>query len=70
MADAGGLGEVLFEFAAIGHSVKVVAIHVASGVEVSVMGPASAARVDLERLALQKLAARLGSRSGKLGGAA
>jgi hypothetical protein len=70
VAGAGGLGEVLFEFTAIGHSVKVVAIHVASGVEVSVMGPASAARVDLERLALQKLAARLGSRSGKLGGGA
>jgi len=53
-------GEVLFEFTAIGHSVKVVAIHAASGVEVSVMGPASAARSDLERLALQKLRARLG----------
>ena len=53
-------GEVLFEFTAIGHSVKVVAIHAASGVEVSVMGPARAARSDLERLALQKLRARLG----------
>jgi hypothetical protein len=37
------LGEVLFEFTAIGHSVKVVAIHAASGVEVSVVGPAGAA---------------------------
>ena len=54
------LGEVLFEFTAIGHSVKVVAIHAASGVEVSVMGPAAAAPSDLERLALQKLRARLG----------
>jgi hypothetical protein len=70
VADADGLGEILFEFTAIGHSVKVVAIHAASGVEVSVMGPASAARVDLERLALQKLATRLGSRSGKPGGGA
>ena len=52
--------EVLFEFTAIGHSVKVVAIHAASGVEVSVIGPASAARSDLERLALEKLRARLG----------
>jgi hypothetical protein len=69
VADASGLGEVLFEFTAIGHSVKVVAIHAASGVEVSVMGPASAARVDLERLALQKLAVRLCSGSGKPGGA-
>lgn len=53
-------GEVLFEFTAIGRNVKVVAIHAASGVEVSVMGPASAARSDLERLALQKLRTRLG----------
>ena len=60
MADTDDLGEVLFEFTAIGHSVKVVAIHAASGVEVSVMGPAAAAPSDLERLALQKLRARLG----------
>jgi len=51
--------EVYFEFIAIGHSVKVIAIHAASGTEVSVVGPASAARSDLERLAIQKLAARL-----------
>jgi hypothetical protein len=51
--------EVYFEFIAIGHSVKVIAIHAASGTEVSVIGPASAARADLERLAIQKLAARL-----------
>jgi hypothetical protein len=31
---------------------------------VSVMGPASAARSDLERLALQKLVARLGRERG------
>ena len=51
--------EVYFELIAIGQSVKVTAIHAASGTEVSVIGPASAARSDLERLALQKLAARL-----------
>jgi hypothetical protein len=60
VADTDDLGEVLFEFTAIGHSVKVVAVHAASGVEVSVMGPAAAAPSDLERLALQKLRARLG----------
>jgi uncharacterized protein DUF6898 len=53
-------GEVLFEFTAIGQNVKVVAIHAASGIEVSVMGPVGAARADLERLALQKLKVRLG----------
>ena len=52
-------GEVYFEFTAIGAAVKVVAIDAASGVEVSVVGPASAAKADLERLALQKLKARL-----------
>ena len=56
--------EILFEFTAIGRSVKVVAIHALSGVEVSVLGPASAARSDLERLALQKLLARLGRERG------
>jgi hypothetical protein len=58
--DRADLGEVLFEFTAIGHTVKLAAIHAASGTEVSVVGPASAARSDLERLALQKLLARLG----------
>ena len=59
-ADGGGeFGEILFEFTAIGRNVKVVAIHGASGTEVSVMGPASAARADLQRLALQKLMMRL-----------
>jgi Domain of unknown function (DUF6898) len=51
--------EVYFEFTALGRSVKVAAIHAATGVEVSVVGPAGAARADLERLALQKLRARL-----------
>jgi hypothetical protein len=57
--DPSNPGEILFEFTAIGRSVKVVAIHAASGVEVSVMGPASAARSDLEQLAVRKLVVRL-----------
>jgi hypothetical protein len=57
---SGDLGEVFFEFTAIGNNVKVAAIHAASATEVSVIGPASAARSDLERPALQKLKARLG----------
>jgi hypothetical protein len=52
-------GEVFFEFTAIGRSVKVSAVHAATGVEVSVVGPSSALRADLQRLALQKLKARL-----------
>ena len=50
---------VYFEHIAIGHSVKVTAIDAATAIEVSVVGPVSAARSDLERLALQKLRARL-----------
>jgi hypothetical protein len=53
------IGEVYFEFTAIGAVVKVAAIDATTGVEVSVMGPASAAQSDLEQLALAKLKARL-----------
>jgi hypothetical protein len=59
----GGGWEVYFEFTAIGRTVKVSAIDAATGLEVSVMGPASASQADLERLALQKLNARLNSKS-------
>jgi hypothetical protein len=51
--------EVYFEFTAVGGAVRVSAIDSATGIEVTVMGPARAARADLERLALQKLKARL-----------
>jgi hypothetical protein len=60
-ADEGGeSGEVYFEFTAIGRTAKVTAIDAATGVEVSVVAPANAARADLQRLALQKLKVRLG----------
>jgi hypothetical protein len=52
-------GGVYFEFTSIGTSVKVSAIDAATGTEVSVVGPARAAQADLQRLALQKLRARL-----------
>lgn len=52
-------GEVYFEFTALGRNVKVAAIDAATGTEVSVMGPATASQADLQRLALQKLVARL-----------
>jgi hypothetical protein len=51
--------EVLFEFTVIGRSVRVAALDAATGVEVTVVGPAGAMRSDLERLALAKLKARL-----------
>lgn len=56
--DHGGR-EVCFEFTAIGSTVKVTAIDSATGIEVTVMGPATASKNDLQRLALQKLRARL-----------
>ena len=39
--------EVYFEFIAIGNAVKVTAIDSLTGIEVSIMGPASAAQADL-----------------------
>ncbi len=51
--------EIYFEFTTIGRNVKLSAIHAASGTEVSIMGPASASQADLQRLALQKLMAKL-----------
>jgi hypothetical protein len=56
---SGGQREVYFEHIVIGRAAKVTAIDSATAIEVSVMGPANAARQDLERLALQKLKARL-----------
>jgi hypothetical protein len=51
--------EVYFEFIAIGATVKVVAIDALTGTEVTVIGPANAARSDLQRLALGKLKLKL-----------
>jgi hypothetical protein len=59
MIDRESPREVLFEFTPVGAVVRVAAIDAATGIEVTVMGPVSAARSDLERLALQKLKARL-----------
>jgi hypothetical protein len=58
-ANENDAGRVYFEFTPVGAVVKVAAIHAATGIEVVIMGPASAKQADLERLALQKLKARL-----------
>ena len=57
--------EVYFEFTQIGSSVKVTAIDAASGVEVTAIGPATAAPAHLQQLALAKLKARLARESGQ-----
>ena len=51
--------EVYFEFTVVGSVVKVAAIDSLTAIEVSIMGPASAAKADLQQLALQKLKWRL-----------
>ncbi|HEY1961485.1 MAG TPA: hypothetical protein VGG69_03620 [Rhizomicrobium sp.] len=48
-------GEVLLEFLFLGNSVKVTAIDGATGQEASIVGPASAARKNLEAAAVRKL---------------
>lgn len=56
--------EVLFEFKQVGGAVRVAAIDSATGIEVTVMGPATASRNDLQRLALGKLKARMAAKKG------
>lgn len=52
-------GEIYLEFIPVGSQVKLVAVDAASGVEVTVFGPASVSRSDLERIAVRKLNRRL-----------
>jgi len=55
--------EVIFELRRIGGAVKVVAVDVATGIEASIMGPASSGEAALCRVARQKLAYVLARRS-------
>ena len=55
--------EVYFEFTQLGSSVKVTAIDAASGVEVTVIGPATATPSHLQQLALAKLKVRMARES-------
>jgi hypothetical protein len=50
-----GESEVYFEITIVGTTAKVVAIDAATAIEVTAIGPASASRADLQRLALGKL---------------
>ncbi len=54
-----GRRTVIFEFAPLGRQVKVMAVDAESGLEVAIVGPVTAPRADLERLALRKLENRL-----------
>jgi NADPH-dependent ferric siderophore reductase len=62
---AGGTGEeVLIEFVIHGNVARVTAIHVASGTEVAIVGPANAPRVTLEAAVSRKLAYVMGKEKG------
>jgi hypothetical protein len=50
-----GPGEVIFEITRIGDLQRIAAVDVASGVEVVIQAPASAALADVRALALKKL---------------
>ncbi|MGH1353229.1 MAG: DUF6898 family protein [Methyloligellaceae bacterium] len=52
-------GEVLIEFTPVGNSVKVVAIDVTTGVEITLIGSTSVSQNDLKRLAVRKLERRI-----------
>jgi len=52
--------EVIFEFIALGDSVRVAAVDVLTGEEVYVTGPANTPQNDLERIAARKLVRKLG----------
>ena len=62
MGDRIDAAEVYFEIKFIGASARVVAIDAVTGIEVTVIGPARAARTYLERLALAKLARAMRAR--------
>lgn len=52
---SGGTREILFEYIQMGTSVKVMAVDAATGIEVSVIGPAHASTAQLQQLAVKKL---------------
>jgi len=51
----GGQREVILEFQRVGNAVKVSAVDTATGVEVSIVGPADSGEETLKRTALRKL---------------
>ena len=52
-------GEIYVQFQPVGQAVKVIAVDAATGMEVVVMGPATASRADLQNVAVRKLKAQL-----------
>jgi hypothetical protein len=56
--------EVLIEFVILGNSARVTAIHVSSGTEVTIVGPATAPRAVLEDAVHRKLVYVMGKEKG------
>ena len=54
-------GEVLFEFMQVGQQMRVAAIDEATGIEVVVVAPLTASRLQMQRVAMAKLRKRLGT---------
>jgi len=63
-ARGGESREIIFEFTPVGGSVRVTAVDVDTGMEVVIVGPASASQSDLQRVAVQKLHYRLTQEAG------
>jgi len=60
--DGRDLGNVIFEFSAMGNSVKVCAVDPVTGLEVAIVGPAGAGEAALRRTAMAKLSFMLEKR--------
>ncbi len=52
-------GEVYLEFQNVGNAVRVAAVDARTGIEVVIMGPATASQDELKRVAVQKLKTQL-----------
>ena len=56
---SGPRGEIYIEYKQVGQTMKVTAVDAATGVEVVIMGPASASQADLQKVAVRKLEMQL-----------
>ena len=56
---AGARGEVYIEYKQVGQAIRVTAVDAATGLEVVIMGPASAAQTHLQKVAVEKLKMQL-----------
>ena len=56
---SGPRGEIYIEYKQVGQTMKVTAIDAATGLEAVIMGPASAAQSQLQKVAVQKLKMQL-----------